>query len=91
MFNGKNYAIWAIKMEYFMRGCSLWDHVQRDITINNTPPNPTLVQIKLQEEAVAKKARALSCLHSAVSEELFMRIITCKTAKEAWDKLATEF
>ena len=40
---------------------------------------------------MAKEARALSCLHSVVSEELFMRIITCKTTKEAWDKLAAEF
>ena len=40
---------------------------------------------------MARKARALSYLHNAVSEELFMRIITCTTAKEAWDKLAAEF
>ena len=74
-----------------MRGCFLWDYVERDITINNVPPNPTLAQIKLHEEAVVNKARTLSCLHSAVIEELFMMIITWKTANEAWDKLAAEF
>ena len=77
MFNGHNYAIWAVKMEYHLKGCTLWEHVQRDLTINNLPTNPTIAQIKQREEALTRKAKALSCLHSVVSEELFVRIITC--------------
>ena len=47
-----------------------------------------MAQIKQREEGVAREARALSRLHTTVSEELFMRIITCTTTKEARDKLA---
>ena len=83
IFDGKNFSIWAIKMECFLMGCSLWGYVENDITITELKANPTLAQIRLHEEAVAKKHKALSNLHNAVSEELFTRIITCKTAKEA--------
>ncbi|GKV06130.1 hypothetical protein SLEP1_g18057 [Rubroshorea leprosula] len=42
-------------------------------------------------EEVAKRYKALTCLHSAVIDEIFNRIMTCETAKEAWDKLKVEF
>jgi len=91
VFNGQNYAIWVVKMEFFLKSSTLWDHVQRKIVLNPLPTDPTLAQIKLREEVLARKAKALSCLHCVVTEELFMRIITCTTAKEDWDKLAAEF
>ena len=39
----------------------------------------------------AKKFKALTCLHNAMNEEIFMRIMTYKSAKEAWDKLKAKF
>ncbi|GKU88429.1 hypothetical protein SLEP1_g2697 [Rubroshorea leprosula] len=55
------------------------------------PPNATLAQIKRHSEEVAKRYKALTCLHSAVTDEIFNRIMTCETTKEAWDKLKVEF
>lgn len=53
--------------------------------------NPTIAQIKHHSELVAKKHKALSCLHTTVTEEIFNRIMTCESAKQAWDRLAEEY
>lgn len=47
--------------------------------------------MKHHEEQVAKRYKALSCLHLAVSDEIFNRIISCETTKEVWDKIQKEF
>ena len=38
-----------------------------------------------------KGLKALTCIHTTVNEEIFTRIMACKSAKEAWDKLKAEF
>jgi hypothetical protein len=53
--------------------------------------NPTIAQMKFFNEEKAKRFKALSCLHNAVSEDIFIRIMACKSAKETWDKLKAEF
>ena len=70
-----------------MKGAFLWEHTQGEVEVPILRQNPTVAQIKRHEDIVARKNRAVSCLHNAVSEEIFSRIISCKTAKEAWDKL----
>ncbi|GKV42666.1 hypothetical protein SLEP1_g50044 [Rubroshorea leprosula] len=40
------------------------------------PPNATLAQIKRHLEKVAKRYKALTCLHSVVTNEMFNRIMT---------------
>ncbi|EOY21703.1 Uncharacterized protein TCM_013805 [Theobroma cacao] len=47
--------------------------------------------VKQYEEDIAKKYRALSFIHSAVTESVFSHIMSCETAKQAWDKLEEEF
>ncbi|XP_065854644.1 uncharacterized protein [Euphorbia lathyris] len=49
--------------------------------------NPTLNQIRAHEEESSKAPRALSIIHGTVSESIFMRIMTCETRNEAWEKL----
>lgn len=91
VFTGVNYGVWAVRMATYLRAFDLWDVVEhnRDPTpLNN---NPTVAQIKFFNEEKAKKFKALTCIHNAVSEEMFTRIMTCETAKEAWDKLKAEF
>ena len=53
--------------------------------------NPTTAQLKFFNEEKAKRFKALSCLHNGVNEDIFTRIMACKSAKEAWDKLKAEF
>ena len=91
VFNGHNFGIWAVKMEAYLRAFDLWEIVENDRQPNPLGNNPTVAQIKFFNEEKAKKFKALTCLHNAVSEEIFTRIMACKTAKETWDKLKAEF
>lgn len=49
---------------------SLWDVIESDIDPTPLPQNPTQTQVKKYDEEMAKKLKALSCLHGAVSEEI---------------------
>lgn len=90
-FAGVNYGTWAVRMKAYLKAFDLWDYV--DYGKEPTPLNddPTMNQIKYFNEERAKGFRALTCIHNAVSEEIFSRILACETAKEAWDKLKAEF
>ncbi|XP_074355222.1 uncharacterized protein LOC141693926 [Apium graveolens] len=70
---------------------SLWEAIESDVEPTLLPQNPTTAQIKKRDEEVAREAKALSCLHSAVSEEIFTTIMGCDTPKEAWTKIKEEF
>ncbi|GKV39615.1 hypothetical protein SLEP1_g47362 [Rubroshorea leprosula] len=91
VFNGHNYPVWSVKMKAYLRAFDLWEVVETD---QQPPPlrsNPTLVQIKQHTEEVTKRYKALTCIHSTVTDEIFDRIMRCETAKEAWDLLKLEF
>jgi len=46
------------------------------------PADPTLAQIRNHHEKKAKKFKAKTCLYSAVSEAIFLRIIALDTTKQ---------
>ena len=50
-----------------------------------------MAQMKYFNEERPKGFKALTSIHNAVSEEIFTRIMACKTAKEVWDKLKAKF
>ena len=79
-----------MKMEAYLKGLPLWKAVESDFEVE-VPKNPTLNQLRVYEEKVSRKYRALSTLHSVVNETIFTRIMACKIAKEVWDKLKSEF
>ncbi|EOY32548.1 Uncharacterized protein TCM_040529 [Theobroma cacao] len=91
VFNGNNYPMWAVKMKAYLKAFDLWEVVE----VGGDPPtrqaNPTIAQIKQYNEEVAKRFKALSCIHSAVTDAIFVRIMACESAKEAWDKIKEEF
>ena len=91
VFTGKNYEIWAVKMKAQLRAYDLWDVVETGAEPPPLQENPTVAQMRFHSEQVAKKAKALTILHSALDDEIFMRIPNCETAKEVWDKLKEEF
>ena len=78
-------------MEFYLRGCLLWDHFVAEVVVPDLPAEPQAKDIKRRNKAFGKKHKALSCLHNSVTEELFSRIISCRTAKKAWDKLSAEY
>ncbi|CAH9077240.1 unnamed protein product [Cuscuta epithymum] len=91
LFKGDNYLSWAIKMKAYMKAISLWDVIESDSEPTPLPGNPTAAQIKKHEEEMARKPKALSCIHAAVSEEIFTTIMGCECPKEAWEKIKEEF
>ncbi|EOY09250.1 Uncharacterized protein TCM_024658 [Theobroma cacao] len=90
-FNGNNYPMWAVKMKAYLKAFDLWEVVE----VGGDPParqaNPTIAQMKQYNEEVAKRFKALSCIHSVVTDAVFVRIMACESAKEAWDKIKEEF
>ena len=91
VFTGKNYEIWAVKMKAQLRAYDLWDVLETGAEPPPLQENPTIAHMRFHSEQVAKKAKALTILHSALDDEIFMRIPNCETAKEVWDKLKEEF
>ncbi|XP_020254308.1 uncharacterized protein LOC109831391 [Asparagus officinalis] len=91
ILNGDNYQSWAIKMKSHLKALSLWEVVESDYEPTPLPQNPTLKQIKTHDEEKAKKPKALSCIHSAMSDGIFTSIMTCESPKEAWEMLKEEF
>ena len=90
-FKGDHYNSWAIKMKSYLKAMSLWDTIESDVELTLLPQNPTPAQIKKRDEEAAREAKALSCIHSAVSDGIFTSIMTCESPKEAWRTLKEEF
>ncbi|KAF7810414.1 Retrovirus-related Pol polyprotein from transposon TNT 1-94 [Senna tora] len=86
-FNGEKYQIWVVKMKAHLQGLGLWQWVKGERELPALGNNPTLTQIRAREEEEAKAPRALSIIHSAISGTVFIRIMTCETATEAWEML----
>ncbi|KAH0636428.1 hypothetical protein KY290_036873 [Solanum tuberosum] len=53
--------------------------------------NPTLQKVRSHEEEITKGPKALSFIHTVVSDSIFTRIMTCESAKKVWDMLKQEF
>ncbi|KAG6501622.1 hypothetical protein ZIOFF_041505 [Zingiber officinale] len=90
-FDSQNYAMWAVKMKTFLKGADLWSSVKSDAPPAELRENPTVQQQRFYTEENAKKYKALSMIHAAVSETIFIRIMDCEIAKGAWDRLSEEF
>ena len=89
MFTGENYQIWAVKMESYLQASDLWDVVTSEIP--PLPEDPTFAQITENRIATRKGHKAKTCIHSAVLETIFTKIMTCEIAKQAWDLLKDEY
>jgi len=91
MFSGELYHIWAVKMRFYLRSQGLWNVV---VTDSDPPPlnaNPTIAQMKAHEEEKLKKDKAITCLHSGLTDHIFTKIMKMETPKQVWDKLQIEF
>ncbi|XP_010523618.1 PREDICTED: uncharacterized protein LOC104801932 [Tarenaya hassleriana] len=91
VFDGENYQVWVVKMKAFLKGSDLWEAVEEDYEVTPLGANPTANQIKLYKERMASKAKAMSCIFSAVSPSIFTKIMGLESAKEMWDFLKKEY
>ena len=78
-------------MKTLLKGQNLWETIEFGREPAPLRENPTLAQIKNHEDECARKFKALSFIHLAVSYSIFTRIMHLKIAKEAWDKLKEDF
>ncbi|XP_068336440.1 uncharacterized protein [Pyrus communis] len=99
IFSGENYKFWRIKMVTIFKSHGLWNQVEKGIT---TPDSKK--KAKTDEDTDAdgdddekmaaifmKDAKALDITQSAVSDQIFPRIVNADSTKVAWDLLYGEY
>nr|KYP47970.1 hypothetical protein KK1_030385 [Cajanus cajan] len=78
-----------------MRSClksfGLWEYVDQDKEVPPLRANPTIAQMKQHEEETLKKEKVVSCLHSALTDDVFISIMYLETAKQIWDELNEQY
>jgi len=89
VFSGENFEIWSVKMKSYLEASGLWDVVMSEI--QPLQEDPTVAQIRNYNDEAIRRSKAKTCIHSAVSDIVFTRIMACETAKEAWDTLHEAF
>lgn len=85
--NGRNYFHWSIQMQVLFESQDLWGIIEDGIS---EPTNPTVLtgqQTNELKEMKKKDKRALFLIYQAIDENIFERISSSKTSKEAWDLL----
>ena len=74
-FNGENYALWAFKMEMYLKGKGLWWMV-----VDNGP-------ISEDNKGNFQKAYSIIVLH--LEDSQLLHVVQSKSAKQAWIILAS--
>ena len=73
-FNGDNYALWAFKMEMYLKGKQLWSMVAEDVAIDDNKKNQF------------QKAHSVIVLH--LEDSQLLHVVHSKSARQAWTTLA---
>jgi len=76
VFDGKNYLMWAVRMETYLEALDLWEVVVEDYEIQPLPTNPIVAQMKSQKEKKTKKIKDKSMLQKHPT--VFTRIMSLK-------------
>ena len=90
-FSDENYQIWSLQMQAFLEAYELRETVTEDKPLAALPANPTLAHIKSNNEEKAKKSKTKSLMQNVVADNVFYRIMACKTSKEVVDRLKEEY
>ncbi|GKV37173.1 hypothetical protein SLEP1_g45232 [Rubroshorea leprosula] len=69
----------------------VWESVEDGFHPLMLPNNPTVAQMKQHADYVQASYKALSYIHSVVTDDIFSRIMGAETTQEAWDTLKKEF
>ncbi|XP_047337866.1 uncharacterized protein LOC124941566 [Impatiens glandulifera] len=91
VFNGNNYHVWDARMEAHLEANDLWEAVKEEYVVPELQDNPILAQMKKHKEKKTRKSKARATLFVAVSSEIFIRIITIKSAFKVWNFLKEEY
>ena len=100
LFDGTNYAFWKARMSVFLKSLSgeIWDAVEDgwtppsftadDGTVKPLPKDRWTANQKAMRDYDAKALNAITC---AMNAEEYKKIMTCKTSKQAWELLETNY
>ncbi|KAI5317846.1 hypothetical protein L3X38_037553 [Prunus dulcis] len=94
VFNGENHEFWSIRMKTILKSHGLWDLVENglnDSDMKKEKEEAAETEKSMVAQILMKDARALGLIQSAVSDQLFPRIVNEETSKGAWDILKLEF
>ena len=78
-------------MKSYLKSLGLWEIVDVDKQVPPLSANPTVAQMKQHEEEKQKRDKAVTCLHSALTNGVFTSIMHLETAKQIWDRLKESF
>ena len=74
-------------MKHCLKSFGLWEYVEQDKQVFPLRTNPTITEMKRHEDETLKKEKAVSCLHSALADEVFTSIMHLETGNQIWDEL----
>ena len=86
IFKGAKYQFWELKMQTLFKSQELWELVDQGFD----DPKPAEPDTQLKEKR-KKDAKALFIIQQALDDEIFPRIASATTAKEAWSILKSEY
>ena len=93
-FTGKDYDVWAIKMENMLKAHYVWDHVKygfvepQDDAEEWALSNADKEKWKKDKQ---KNAQALLLIQQGVDQAVFQKIMITSSSNEAWETLATRY
>jgi hypothetical protein len=50
IFDGENYDLWAVRMEYYLEALDVWEAIEKDYDVSPLLNNPTMAQLKYHKE-----------------------------------------
>ncbi|CAB4298508.1 unnamed protein product [Prunus armeniaca] len=93
IFNGENYEYWSLQMKTLFISQDLWDLVEdgyKELEKNSTGKATPESQQALKENK-KRDAKALFLIQQGISKNLFPRLLSATTSKNAWEILKIEF
>ena len=80
LFNGNNYALWSGRMQVHLlaQGYEVWEIVEKGFTTT---------QDEQGKKNMVYDARDKDLIISGFIEYVYLKVLSCKTAKEVWGKL----
>ncbi|GAV67568.1 UBN2 domain-containing protein [Cephalotus follicularis] len=80
-------------MMIYLKAYDLWDPISKGYSPpeGELPDDMSVHQVKKIKEEATKNFKALSLLHSVVTESIFPKVVGASTAKEAWNTFKEEF
>ena len=85
LFIGENYAYWSVRMNYhlFSLGWKVWSTTKKEFKIEEY----ILPTDRLELYQYEGNEKSLNSILSGLTNFVFVKVMHCKAAKQAWDKL----